>query len=90
MEHNDKYILEKLLKWVPFFYGKDKAKYAKAFMRNGNYVFGYVTKDASVLNSLNRKVAIYLALEFVEAVKSISKFLTELEPEQPVKRQRGK
>ncbi len=98
---NDKYILEKLIKWVPLFYGKQNlVPFADVTeLKNGKklYSFGYITKDNKFIsvytNSVTEPVAIFLALGNTEFMKFLEKEGINpnlLKVKEPVKRCRTK
>ena len=67
---DDEYILDKLKRWVPLFYGSDKTDVKAFVVREGSrdfYCFGYKSKeDMLVLNKLTKAVAIFLALNVID------------------------
>lgn len=79
---DDEYIIPRLLKWVPLFYGKWNEKYAFAYSEEDSeyFCFGYKRKHTTVLNRVNRAVAIFLATHHIIQPKK----------EQPIKRRRLK
>ncbi|GEM_PF-1852847 len=66
----DEYILKRLKKWVPLFYGKEFAKFAFAEKKLDYYHFGYyVDEDDRVNNKVSKPLAIYLITGLVNATQ---------------------
>lgn len=91
---DDEYILERLKKWVPLFYGKDKEKYAFADKgkNDKNFRFGYKYTVNGFLegeiNIVSKPVAIFLALGNTSFLKFLKKQGIDKDTLQPIKRTR--
>jgi len=85
---NDEIILEKLKKWVPLFYGKNKEKYATAYKQEDMYVFGWKNykKDKYILNKVTKAVAIFLTVDYT----TFTNFLKKEQKGKIIKRTRTK
>jgi hypothetical protein len=57
---NDDYILEKLKKWVPLFYGKETR--ARVFKAKDLYCFGPSENSDERMSMVTKPIAIYLAV----------------------------
>lgn len=71
---DDQYILEKLKKLIPLFYGKGYENWAFAEKRLDYYCFGYHdgTEDC-VTNKVSKPVAIYLVAGRIEGLEKQDK-----------------
>lgn len=87
---DDKYILERLKKWVPLFYGKDKEKYAFSKKKGDYFYFGYENGDDFVTNKVTKPVAIFLTIGYTSFHNFLVKENFDTTTLQPVKRARTK
>ncbi len=85
---DDEYILERLKKWVPLFYGKDKNKYIVSYKKGDYFYFGYENGDDFIINKVSKPVAIFLALGNTSFLKFLKKQGIDKDTLQPIKRTR--
>ena len=87
---DDEYILERLKKWVPLFYGKENAQYAFSKKKGDYFYFGYENGDDFVTNKVTKPVAIFLTIGYTSFDNFLVKENFDTTTLQPVKRVRTK
>ncbi len=85
---NDEYILERLKKWVPLFYGTDKNQYIVSYKKGDYFYFGYENDDDFIINKVCKPIAIFLALGNTSFLKFLKKQGIDKDTLQPIKRTR--
>lgn len=87
---NDEMIIEKLIGWIPLFYGKEKAQYAFSKRKGDYFYFGYENGDDFVTNKVTKPVAIFLTIEYTPFCNFLAKKNIDPNILQPKKRVRTK